>query len=715
MNNAAYPTPHLSRRLVNLGLMASLIISIALSIIAVFFMEQISTSSDEVVNRHTEKLLEVEDLRTSTERKAARSRAFIITGGQVHFQRFREATIDMIRQLEYLSKLVTKEQEVKQLELVQETLDVYQHSLDELMVMKMRKESDTKIAEFFTDKVFPLKISADQAINKLVDLERKQLEYARRDSIKENSRLMNFFQILTLICLGAFVALAYILRRTIRKQLEMQDKIQEALSHSNQSKVRFMDLANHLDQTLVWEATIDPLKFQFMSQRSEELLGIKHEELIASPQLFLHAIHPEDRGTFIKMLENSKTLGTDQRCEHRMIPVGRPNEVIWFQTGIHVRKHDSIKVYGMSVDITALKSVQVAYQESQEKLRAIVDNAPTAIYIVDKNLRYRMVNAEWEKLAKVPKEDAIGRHINDFLPAESRDSIKRNCLLVLDRKQPMEFEETIKLDGEEKIFLAVKFPVRDETTGQYDICGISRDITERKRSVNVLRQAVAAREEVLAVVSHDLRNPLNVVMMCAELIERKLDGGPEFINKQAGKIKASAYRMRTLIEDLLNLTKMSAGTFVLNRATHCGAGIVTQAMEEFASVAEEKSIRLVKEFEDTKFSVNCDHDQLIRVFENIFGNALKFTPPGGTITFAIKFPHPGYVTYSITDTGPGIAPELQSKVFNRYWQDEKTANKGTGLGLAIAKGIVEAHGGKIGVTSEIGVGSTFWFELPREA
>jgi len=230
------------------------------------------------------------------------------------------------------------------------------------------------------------------------------------------------------------------------------------------------------------------------------------------------------------------------------------------------------------------------------------------------------------------------------------------------------------------------------------------------------QRAIRARDEVLAVVSHDLRNPLSTISLSASLL---LDDGTERradLSRFLGVIKRSADQANTMIKDLLDVSSIEAGHFSVNRSREDIAELMGQAHELLGPLAEKKSIRLEWEMPDEQLVVSADANQIHRVFSNLVGNAIKFTPEGGAVKVRAEAID-GELRFSVADNGPGIAADELPHVFDRFWQGRKGDRRGAGLGLSIVRGIVEAHGGRIWVESRLGSGTTFHFTVPlqREA
>lgn len=224
------------------------------------------------------------------------------------------------------------------------------------------------------------------------------------------------------------------------------------------------------------------------------------------------------------------------------------------------------------------------------------------------------------------------------------------------------------------------------------------------------QKIIDARQEILGIVAHDLRNPLNTIAMATSLLIE--EPGPETARiSQLRIIKRSGERMNRLIQDLLSVTTIEAGRLSIVPRKVTVHDIFREASEMLEPIAREKSLTFVVMAADDLPAVRADPARVLQVLSNLVGNAVKFTPPGGTITLSAARTD-GPVQCSVTDTGPGIPAAQIPRLFGKFWQAKRGDGRGVGLGLAIARGIVEAHGGTIDVRSEMGRGSVFSFALP---
>jgi len=236
-------------------------------------------------------------------------------------------------------------------------------------------------------------------------------------------------------------------------------------------------------------------------------------------------------------------------------------------------------------------------------------------------------------------------------------------------------------------------------------------VVEHARLFHEAQQATRARDDVLAVVAHDLRNPLNTVTMAVSLMLETTP--PERVQerRQAEIVRRAADRMNRMIQDLLDVKRMESGRLTIDSRPEQPDVLINDTVDMLRPLAAGSIIRMETNIEDNLPPVIADSARIQQVLSNLVGNAVKFTPRAGTISVCAERGD-GEVRFSVIDTGPGIPAEQLPHIFGRFWQAKTSDRRGIGLGLAIAKGIVEAHNGRIWVESSVGLGSTFYFTLP---
>lgn len=238
-------------------------------------------------------------------------------------------------------------------------------------------------------------------------------------------------------------------------------------------------------------------------------------------------------------------------------------------------------------------------------------------------------------------------------------------------------------------------------------------MTTRRRLADqfeLQEQAVRARDEVLAVVSHDLRNPLAAILLNAQLAQRQKE--PHVVLQKMRNIEGASQRMNHIIEELVDAVRVDSGVLKLKREKIDVSPLVVETLKLFEPAASEKTVKLSSQLPEHAEAF-VDPDRIGRVLQNLCGNAVKFTPSGGEVTVRVEAANAaGWLKVSVTDTGPGMNADELPRLFEKHWQSRSAQQQGLGLGLYIAKSLVEAHGGEIHVESALGKGSTFSFSVP---
>jgi PAS domain S-box-containing protein len=231
---------------------------------------------------------------------------------------------------------------------------------------------------------------------------------------------------------------------------------------------------------------------------------------------------------------------------------------------------------------------------------------------------------------------------------------------------------------------------------------------DNARLLAAANQARKARDDMLGVVAHDLRNPLTVI--AARGAALRLGAEREI----GAEIERASKRMSRLIQDLIDVTRLEAGPLTLKQAMLSSNKALSEALASQVPLASSASLEIRLDAAPELPDIWADHDRLLQVLENLIGNAIRFSKPGGHITLTARA-GPSEVQFSVADTGSGIESKHLPRVFDRFWQGPGANRSGAGLGLPIVKGIVEAHGGRVWVQSSPGQGSTFFFTIPTAA
>ncbi len=382
-------------------------------------------------------------------------------------------------------------------------------------------------------------------------------------------------------------------------------------------------------------------------------------------------------------------------------------------------------------DLTEHRAAMEALRTSEFRFASIVDIAADAIVSVDDEQIITLFNQGAERIFGYTAAEVIGKPLDLLLPPDVHE-IHREHIRQFARtgESARRMGERSEVRGRRKngqIFPAEASISKFDLGNRRVFTAVLRDITERRaaeqeraRLLDAERSARAAaevalrtRDEVLAVVSHDLRNPLSVIDMCAASLSHKLPPD-DAARSLVRTIESSTAWMNRLIEDLLDVARVEAGRLALERSPHDLVRVISEATVMLEPLIAEKSLTLREELPDYLPRANVDSRRIVQVLENLVSNAVKHTAAGGEIRIHAEASN-GEIRVSVRDTGSGIPSENLPHLFDRFWQARGARRGGAGLGLAIAKGIVEAHGGRMWVESELGSGSVFGFSIPLDS
>jgi len=231
-----------------------------------------------------------------------------------------------------------------------------------------------------------------------------------------------------------------------------------------------------------------------------------------------------------------------------------------------------------------------------------------------------------------------------------------------------------------------------------------------KDARDVARRAVASRNELMGMVAHDLRNPLGAIALKAACLREQREER-DAVRREADSIENMTRRMSSLLDSMLDLATIEAGRFSVAQEPCAVDALLGEAADMFGNAARSKDVRFLAPGAMPGIRVHADRERVLQVLSNLLGNALKYTPRGGEITLSMKRSG-DMALFTVSDTGPGIPAEHLPHLFDRFFKNDAGGTKGTGLGLFIARGIVEAHGGRIWAANNTDRGATFYFTLP---
>jgi signal transduction histidine kinase len=348
--------------------------------------------------------------------------------------------------------------------------------------------------------------------------------------------------------------------------------------------------------------------------------------------------------------------------------------------------------------------------QAQLQMQAALDGIPDPIIVLGTDGEILNVNVAAKTTLEIDAGDKSG-DLWQFVPAPVREAAERLHRHVLSGKGPYVprgFDESVRvpLPGGDRYFLPRATPVYGEGRSVTATCVIFQDVTR-------LRRFDELRNDVVATVAHEFRTPLTSLHMAIHLC---LDPKVGSVNeKQADLLYAAredCARLQDLVNDLLDLSRIQTGKVEMDRRPIPVRDLLESAVGAHKVAADEKAIRISVDPPSTDLNVLADANRVGLVLSNLVVNAVRHTPTGGRIDLR-AVPSDGSVRFEVKDTGEGIPPEFRERIFEKFFQVPGANVGGSGLGLTIAREVVLAHAGKIGVESEVGGGSTFWFTLPQ--
>jgi PAS domain S-box-containing protein len=423
---------------------------------------------------------------------------------------------------------------------------------------------------------------------------------------------------------------------------------------------------------------------------------------------------------------------------------GRDGNYRWFLSRaqpIHDADGRIVRWFGTNTDITERHEAERAVRESEAKLRRIADSGIVGVFYWTIAGAITDANAEFRRMLGLSEDAVPAGHVSwrALTPPEWAEVDAVKVAELNEHGVTVNWEkEFVGADGRRVPVLIGAAFLDGSTERGIAIC---LDITERRRAEaererllererearEAAESASRIRDEVLAVVAHDLRNPVHTIILSAGMLrEIPLDEAQR--QHRLAVIQRTAKGMEHLIRDLLDATRIESGTFAVRQGRVHVRALLDETLELFEGPARERRIMLRCEVADGVPPVLGDRDRLEQVLSNLLGNALKFTPAGGQVrlsaravaadgstssrTHGSRKPTGGAVEISVADTGSGIPGDQLAHVFDRFWQADRQGRAGAGLGLSIVRGIVEAHGGDIRVESVVGEGTTFSLTVP---
>lgn len=474
-------------------------------------------------------------------------------------------------------------------------------------------------------------------------------------------------------------------------------------------------------------------------------LGYLREELLGRP--IGEFFHPDDlarRTELLARLRTGETIVAERRARRK-----DGSEIVLEGTA---RLLESGRVLTISHDVTERRKMEQDLRQSEARLRLIADAMPALISYVDTEERYRFNNRGYDAWFGIHPALLEGQTLREALGEAAYERIQPYVAAAL-TGQRVAYEAHLPYrEGGARHVAADYVPDVDEDGRVQGFYALVTDISDQKQAEEALRQADRAKDEFLAILAHELRNPLAPIVTAAQVIKLRNPQDPA-IRRQAEIIERQSRHLARMVDDLLDISRVTAGKVQLRIEKVALAPLLEQAVSSTRTLFEERRHTLSVRVADAPLIVEADPTRMVQVVVNLLNNAAKYTPPGGEVTLSAEIetptdhpvpqshrppedpasstaehlslhrsrvratpPPPGHVVLRVRDTGVGLSPELMPQLFELFVQGERSLARtdgGLGVGLALVKRLVEMHQGTIAASSEgPGRGSEFTIRLP---
>ncbi|HEX7237069.1 MAG TPA: PAS domain-containing protein [Gammaproteobacteria bacterium] len=451
--------------------------------------------------------------------------------------------------------------------------------------------------------------------------------------------------------------------------------------------------------------------------RLRTLFGLGHDEPATRDALLEH-VHPADRTRVERAVLDATSPGGTRRYTVEFRVVRDDGDIRWISSaGFGVFDGDRlVRLVGTARDVTERRRVEAALRESEQRFATLAEGSPVLLW-VNGPAGNEFVNRAYREFVGVDSDEEIsGNDWSRFVhPGDRADYFNAyQRAFAVEGQFTAEFRFR-RRDGEYRWMRSDATPRFGDDGELVGYVGATVDITERRSAEDALRLADRQKDEFLAMLAHELRNPLAPIRNASEVLALRYAGDPEAAVPIA-MLRRQSEHLARLLDDLLDVTRIAQGRVALKQQPLEIGTIVAQAIETVGPLAQQKSQLVRLERDETPLYVSGDRARLVQSLTNVLQNSVKFTQQGGEIVVGVRDAGPD-LELTVRDNGAGIAPDLVPRVFELFVQSERTPDRsqgGLGIGLSVVKRLVEMHGGAVRVTSAgEGRGTTVTIRLPR--
>ena len=507
---------------------------------------------------------------------------------------------------------------------------------------------------------------------------------------------------------------------TVSMEEQLYYAVARDITERKQAEVHYRDLYENAPDMM---AVVDLVSGNILecNQTLADVIGRSKEKIVGNSFLELYASESIDAAqqtsqAFVETGEVIRQERTLRRADGSTIDVLLQATPMRDETGKIVASRSTWR------DVTKQKEAERALASQEALYRTLIEAAPQVIWVADADGQVALLNKAWHEFSGRTDEESLGTRWAEALHPEDLPDVLAKWERAYTHGETYSGECRFQAeDGSYETFIFIGTPVRDDSGKIINWVGINTNIADRVQAEIALQEAKDAAEyanraksEFLATMSHELRTPLNAIIGFSEILRDEILGAVNDDQKElVTDIHTSGNHLLTMINDILDLSKIEAGKMDLQLEHFSVKEAVTEVNTIVNALANRKQIQLSLEL-DQDVSIEADKIKFKQILYNLLSNAVKFTDEGGKVT--TKFEVSGSALLgSVTDTGVGISPQDRAKLFQPFTQLDASstrAHSGTGLGLALTNRLIQLHGGKIWVDSEIDEGSTFSFTFP---
>jgi PAS domain S-box-containing protein len=451
--------------------------------------------------------------------------------------------------------------------------------------------------------------------------------------------------------------------------------------------------------------------------RLRTLFGFRPDEP-ATRAMLLGRVHPADRARVESAVAEATAPDGRRRYSVEFRITRGDGELRWISsTGFGVVENGRlVRVVGTGRDITERKRVEAALRESEQRFATLAEGSPVLLW-VNGLAGHEFVNRAYREFVGVDSDDELsGDDWTRFVHPEDREhyvnAYRRAVAVQANFTAEFRFRRS---DGEYRWMRSDATPRFSDDGELVGYVGATVDITERREAEEALRIADRQKDEFLAMLAHELRNPLAPIRNASEVLALRYAGDPQAAVPVA-MLRRQTDHLARLLDDLLDVTRIAQGRVALEQQPLEIGALVEQAIETVGPLAQAKSQLLRLDRDETPLYVSGDRARLVQSLTNVLQNSVKFTQDGGEIVVIVRDAGPD-LEVSVRDNGVGIRPDLVPRVFELFVQNERTPDRsqgGLGIGLSVVKRLIEMHGGAVALTSDgEGRGTTVTIRLPR--